>query len=419
VTKHNIVDENNLSKAYLETYEQFASDGAFLWMLRSVAIKQPHYNAKDVAQLEQRIDAQLDGLLSSIEQGWQVCKQGLDVVGPGEVFTAMVFAMRSRDVKKIQFAVEVGLSDPLAVSGLISALGWLPEHVVEPWIKRFLNGKDLRHKFLGIAACSVRREDPGLILESIFQRPDCIENEALYGRALRLVGELRQQSCMPYLLVAMNSNVESIRFWASWSAGLLGNHACLEYLQPFVFCSSPFQERAISLAFRLLPIEVARQWISMMAKDSRLSRAVIKATGALGDPHAVNWLIDKMSVPTLTKLAGEAFYNITGIHIVENNLHTHVSSSNIELEFDDDENLATPSAQLVANVWRVRGAHFIVGRRYFLGELFHSQHLMGAISDGYQRQRYSAAVAMTLLENGPTLINVSGRTNVSEPPPII
>jgi len=398
----------DLPLAYGEAYHQYGSDAAFLWLLRSMVINQPHYNDKDIAELELRLSAHLDGLMSSIESGWDVCQQGLVLAEAGEVFAAMVFAMRSRDVKKIQCAVEVGLGNPMALKGLVSALGWLPQHVVEPWISRFLNGKDLKHKLLGLAGCSVRRQDPGVILDSIFQRAECLEDEAIYARALRLVGELRRQDCMPYVLIGINSELESVRFWASWSAGLLGDHACLSSLRQFVFNPSPFQEHAINLAFRLLPVDVARQWISQMSKDTHLGRAVIKATGVLGDPHAVNWLIAKMAVPSLAKLAGEAFYNITGLHIVDNNLNaqTPPRSGDIQdMELDEDENLAMPSPHLVATIWRSRGARFIVGRRYFLGELIHAQSLLAYVEQGYQRQRHGAAIELALQENGCALVN--------------
>ncbi|MCP3852889.1 MAG: hypothetical protein GY694_22075, partial [Gammaproteobacteria bacterium] len=54
------------TSAYGDTLEQLADNASFLWILRSIAVEQPHYSVSDILELEQRIDAQLDGLMTSI-----------------------------------------------------------------------------------------------------------------------------------------------------------------------------------------------------------------------------------------------------------------------------------------------------------------------------------------------------------------
>jgi hypothetical protein len=125
---------------------------------------------EEIFDLEQRIDQQIDALMTSIELAWPVCVDVLELVEPGEIFTATLVAFRSHDIDKIQTAVEVGLSNKAGVKGLISALGWLPGRVVHSWIKKFFTSKDLNHKFLAIAACSVRRENPEEYLNRILER---------------------------------------------------------------------------------------------------------------------------------------------------------------------------------------------------------------------------------------------------------
>jgi hypothetical protein len=45
-----------------EIVSQHAEEAAFLWLLRSNAICQPHYALKDLAKLDGRVEAHLDGL---------------------------------------------------------------------------------------------------------------------------------------------------------------------------------------------------------------------------------------------------------------------------------------------------------------------------------------------------------------------
>ncbi len=409
----------NTQHAYVHTYERYASDTAFLWLLRSQAATQPHYTARDILALEHRIEAGLDGLTTSVDMGWQACEEALELQEPGEVFTTMVIALRSHEAHKIQKAVEAGLENDLATPGLISAVGWLSAEITTPWTERFLKGKAMSHKYLGLAACSVRRQDPGEILNNILQRDDCQQHEKLYARALRLVGELRRQDCMPAINAAMTADNNDIRFWANWSAVLLGHHAGLHNLQPFVFTAEPHQHLAIQLAFRVLPVETARQWITSLSKDESQIRAVIKACGALGDPHAINWLIHKMQDPEVARLAGEAFSSITGIDLKKNQLLIDVPDvspgvadddiNDNNIDRDEDEDLPIPDTEEITAIWLAHGLNFIVGHRYFMGHPVAPDVLKETLSNGTQRQRHAAAMALALHEHGMPLPNTCAR----------
>ena len=187
--------------AYRDIYEQYVDDASFLWVLRSIAVEQPHQDLTSLRELEQRIEAQLDGLMTAVEDAWEICLQALEHEESGEVFTSTVIAFRSHDIVKIQKVIEVGLCSDETAKGLISAMGWLPGNLVHPWIKKFFTSKDLGHKYIALAACSVRRENPGEYLNRILERDDCKQHEKLYARALRLIGELRRQDLMQYLSV--------------------------------------------------------------------------------------------------------------------------------------------------------------------------------------------------------------------------
>jgi len=405
--------------AYHEIYEQYANDASFLWLLRSITINQPHVDARDLLALEQRITAQLDGLMASVDVGWQVCEEALEQQGAGEVFTAMVVAMRSHEGKKIQLAVQAGLNNEPAMPGLISAMGWLPDEMAVPWIGRFLNGKDMAHKYLGLASCSVRRHDPAELLSTILQRRDCHQHEQLYARALRLVGELRRQDCMPALNIAMSAENKGVRFWAHWSAVLLGHRGNLEDLKPFVFNPGRYQIQAIQVAFRVLPVEQAREWISQLSEDEAQVRAVIKATGVLGDPHAVNWLVSKMEEPSLAKLAGKSFAYITGVDLKKQQLAIDEpdnypvipadDTDDHNIELDEDEHLLYPDVEKVAAQWRHHGQNFIVGRRYFMGQVITPALLKSTLTNGTQCHRHAAAMELALSENGMRLPNTNAR----------
>jgi len=414
---NNTPDPLNVKHTYKDFYKQSVEDASFLWLLRSIVMEQPHYYARDIHTLEQRIETRLDGLMTALDPGWEACEEALEFQEPGEVFTAMIIAMRSHETGKIKTAVDIGLENALATPGLISAMGWLPDELANPWTERFLNGKEMAHKYLGLATCSVRRQNPGERLTNILQRDDCRQHEKLYSRALRLIGELRRQDCMPAINQAMHDDNENIRFWAIWSAVLLGHPTSAHHLQDFVFKTGPYQNQAIQLAFRALPISQARGWIDKLAEDKNQTRAVIKATSALGDPHAINWLINTMQDPTLAKLAGESFTLITGIDIAAhqsvldapNNIIAIDDTDNNAIDLDDDENLPTPDAEKIASIWCQQSPHYIIGHRYFMGQPIGAKHLKEILTDGTQRQRHAAAMELALSESDMPLPNTRAR----------
>ncbi len=405
---------------YLDIYERYVDEASFLWVLRSVAVNQPHYRVPDIAELDKRIDNYLDGLQTSPDDGWQVCLRATEFEEAGEAFTIGVTAFRSLEVQKIQKAVEFGLLNEQTFKGLVSALGWLPGKLCHSWIKKFFTSKDLNHKYLAMAACSVRREDPADYLNRVFERDDCLAHQHLYARALRIVGELKRDDHVLALEHAVKSDNESIRFWATWSGVLLGKREWVVQLKDYVLKPGPYQAKAIELVFRVLPPGMAREWITELAGDQTQVRNVIKATGVLGDPQAVNWLIANMRAPESARLAGEAFTLITGIDLEGNGLalevpdlvYTDDEGTGEDVELDEDENLPWPDPDKIAATWQKYGSGLGQGRRHFMGRQINAETLKQQIESGGQRHRYAASIELAVMEQKQILINTRARAAV-------
>lgn len=411
--------KNTTVNAYQDIYDQYVVEASFLWLLRSIAIEQPHYDRQEILQLENRLEAQLDGLLTAPDDAWLACLDALQLEEPGEVFTATVVAFKSHDMDKISTAVKVGLSNDETEKGLISALGWLPGNLVHSWIKKFFTSKDLNHKYLALCACSIRRENPADYLNRILDRDDCKEHIKLYARALRIIGELRRQDLMQHLTDALTHDNEDIKFWAIWSLILLGHHQQVSELEPYVLTDNPNQLHAINIAFRVLPIGQAREWISKLSNNKSQTRAVIHATGILGDPHAINWLILKMREMIHARLAAQSFTFITGIDLAENDLigedKNHLIAQPNDLEddsdvsLDEDENLPWPDYEKVSAMWMNDGNKFVTGQRYFLGQSISAENLKNYIHNGNQRQIHAAALELALTQNEMPMQNTRAR----------
>src|SRR5215472_17060767 len=91
-----------------EVVGQHAEDAAFLWFSRDRAVRAPHYRLKDLARLDERVEANIDGLRVAGATGWELAAKALQQEGPGEVFAAAVLAFESNNAERIKAVLEVG-----------------------------------------------------------------------------------------------------------------------------------------------------------------------------------------------------------------------------------------------------------------------------------------------------------------------
>src|SRR5881628_2349581 len=143
--------------------EQHAEEASFLWLLRDAAVSQPHYSLADLAKLDNRVEAHLDGLRVAGNAGWEICKKAMEEGDAGEVFAAAVLAFESMEDEHLQAVLKVGAGTP-EVRGLVSALGWLSFAQAESHIKRLVAAGSPVHRRVGIAAGAVQRQHLGQAL---------------------------------------------------------------------------------------------------------------------------------------------------------------------------------------------------------------------------------------------------------------
>ncbi len=420
----------SINLAYSDVVEQFVNDASFLWVLRSVAVNQPHYNVADMRDLEQRIQEQLDGLSVEPQIAWDLIVQALDFNEAGEVFTAAVFAFRSMEVERIKYTVSAGLINQNTMAGLISALAWLPLKLVEAWLHKFYMSKDMAHKEIALAVSRARRENPGEKLDRIFSREDCMAISSLRIQALRAAADLKRVDLVNSVSTSLEHEDDSVRFWAIYASNLLGSRQHILLLEPYVLTENPLQTRAIQLAFRVLPIDLARSWIGKLVEDSTQTRSAIKAMAVLGDPEAVPWMINLMRQAEYARIAAEAFTLITGIDLDSHDLTIDVPDIDGVLpdeldegvDLDEDENLDWPNVDKIMATWQKYGGRFQGAKRFLMGKEVCPENMVffekqvcpdRAIREpGYlygQRQRQAAAFEVALSSLDTSFLNVESK----------
>ena len=111
--------------------------------------------------------------------------------------------------------------------------------------------------------------------------------------------------------------------------------------------------------------------------DPRHARLAVTACGIIGDPAFVPWLIGRMGVPELARVAGESFSMITGVDLAYDDLEKDApedfqsgptdNPADENVALDPDEDLLWPDPALIQAWWQDNGARFPAGTRHLLG----------------------------------------------------
>jgi uncharacterized protein (TIGR02270 family) len=79
---------------------EFAEEAAFLYLLRNHAVRSPHFTLKDLARLDERLEAHIDGLRVAGDAAWDICEDTFKNDDRG-VFPAAVLAFEDGNETRI------------------------------------------------------------------------------------------------------------------------------------------------------------------------------------------------------------------------------------------------------------------------------------------------------------------------------
>jgi uncharacterized protein (TIGR02270 family) len=392
--------------------EQHAEEAGFLWLLRDAAVYGPHYNLADLAHLDDRVEAHIDGLRIAGEAGWEIGKEALAREEPGELFAAAVLAYESGDEDRIQTVLSVGTASPDVSRGLVSALGWLSYEQAGKYIQQLFTTESPDLRRIGIAAHAVHRQEPGRSLVDALSDADPL----LKAQGLRAVGQLGRVDLVAALRSHLQDDDIKCRFSAGWSAALLGELQTLPVLRSLAETDFSHRREAMGMAVRIMDLSAAHAWQKELAENPETSRLAVTAAGVIGDSFSVPWLMEQMKIPQLSRVAGESFTMITGVDIAYENFEGErpegfesgptEDSEDENVEMDPDEDLPWPNTDLIEKWWWSHRGEFQNGIRYLCGKPMTMDSLQNVLRTGYQRQRAAAAIELAIRQPGQPLFEV-------------
>jgi uncharacterized protein (TIGR02270 family) len=388
-----------------DVVSQHAEDAAFLWCSRDRAVRAPHYYLKDLARLDERVEANIDGLRVAGPVGWDLASEALKQEGPGELFAAAVLAFETRERKRLDKVFEALGKNPSLGRAAISALGWMRFEDAKPVLDEIVRSTrpDLRR--IAIAGYAAHRVNPGDPLRDALADADA----GLRVRAFRAAAELGRVDLAYSIARHIGVADPQSSFWAAWSVARLGlrGYDVTDVLRRTAESDAPYADAALQMFLRCLRLPEANEWISTMLKDSKHQRRGVQGIGIVGDPARVSELIGYMQIEALTRVAGEAFSTITGVDLKYHDLDRPKPESfeagptdnpgDAEVAMDQDEDLPWPAPDLVRKWWDKHQDEFQPGVRYLRGKPIDTKSLIDALKNERQRQRVAAALDLALL----------------------
>jgi uncharacterized protein (TIGR02270 family) len=395
--------------------QQHAEESAILRNTRSRLLRAPHIRLPQLSHFDERLAAHLDGLAVAGEVGSRLCEAELETQGVGRVFAASVRAIEERDEKRLDRLFALVEAVPDSLKGLTSAFGWVAADYLRGLVRALLDSDQPLRQSVGLAACAMHQVDPGPALAAAVADSDA----GLRARALRTVGVCGRQDLMSACQeAAVQDDDPSCRFWAGWSAVLLGDRGrALAQSAEYIHQPGPFRDASMQIVLRAMDIQRGLDCLKRLAQDAAGKRELIQGAGTAGDPYYAEWLLGQMENPVFARLAGESFSSITGLDFAHPDFNGK-APENFEsgpsddpeddnVAIDPDEDLPWPDHQKAISWWKANKNRFADGAPHFLGEPVRIDHCRRVLHEGYQRQRRAAALFLSLLQPGTVLFNTS------------
>ncbi|WP_434349032.1 TIGR02270 family protein [Myxococcus virescens] len=392
----------------IDVIEEHFSEAAFLYSQWERALRGTNYNLEETAQLEERLLAHLDGLVLGGEPVAEaLLSPALDGGEPGEVFCSVFASIAESPPAALEVALALApVAPPEVLASLRRALELSGRTGLDASLVPLLKAPEASVQALALEVLSFRGAVPrGVALELLDQA-----DGRVVAAAMRGLGTLERDIGHRELRRLLDDNRPQVRL-AAIETGLLSGiraawDACRQEAQGCGEGASP----ARVLQAICGDDEDVERLVALMVND--VVRAdIVWALGFTGRVAAVEACLELMGhVPSVARLAGEAFSAITGLVLKDTYaVELEEGDSLPPLEEDDldadlsskeEDNLPVPARAAVADWWQRARQDYSRSGRYLGGKPFSGAALLDALARGPMRRRHVHARELALRTQG-------------------
>jgi uncharacterized protein (TIGR02270 family) len=389
--------------------EEHLEEADFLYTQRRTALEDDDYNLLELAEMEERLLAHIDGLVIAGDEGWNLLEERLASDDEGEAFVAALTALASGNTERREELLKVfAAAKRENLAGLKAALCLFGAgETTEPLRALMAEAEtETATAILEILAfhrkgLSAREVESVLASDENPIRCAGLQTAAAMGwrdLADRSVGVLAAED--PSLVA------EAVR-----TGFILGRNEGLQKARELLAGGEPLGAQ-LQIWLGLGGSESDRALLTTSLAAEEMAREAVIALGWLGNPAAIDDLLRHLDRPDLARQIGAAMRRITGVDLATENL---VQSEQDEAEdaepeddfadpvFDPDEALPWPDTERIAAWWQENRRHYAGHDRFRYGQKWDREAVLEVLRSGGLQERHLAACELARMGSGEAL----------------
>jgi hypothetical protein len=438
-----------------------AGDAAFYWQQHDGSAHSPLVGLPQLAEFDRLLDAHLDGLRVAGEPGWEIALAQLQRWQRApEVFVCAVLALEHSDpgtrLAAVWAVVEKNPSRMLR--GFISALAWVPAQQGLGWCRHWLSdeGTPIPLAVAAWRALAIRQGAPGQPALSTYEAVVAAISQALpkalacpdvhlRAAACRLLPQWDESHLLPLLqdpaprvraeaaiglMVALRRNAkvanprmrltaaqrEDLQSQAAGALWLVTHEACQHLTTLSGLPRTQAQHRLMRWLCHLgLAAPMGHAGIAKLI-DLLPPRLALWFVLHHGDGHYLPWVVQRMSDPEVSRLAGWVWGVMTGASLHHRGLALpprgpKEAPRNTDIQ---DPGLPEPNAAAIERLALALPSHVVS----LNGQTVNETVLTQALWHAPQAIRWIANQRLALMGGSPIDIRAHARTQQSALPPL-
>lgn len=377
--------------------EQYAEGAAHLILTRRTWRRGYRFALRDLRRLDERIEAHLDALVLCGESGEHALNELRAQDEPGALAALTMLRLARGDAALPNWLAMTCDDDGVLQADIDEAFAWVPYRYVSHCLGELFRSGNPHLRRIAVGAATEHRV-PSLSLAACLQAAE----PSLVGEVLRHIGTLRLNARTTILDPDL---AQASGYWMAWAQLFTGSPTpALRALTALALESGAAQEDARDTALAVLPLGEAHELLRATTEADERSRVI--GCALIGDSRYLPWLIERMAVPALARVAGEAFSTMTGIDLVHQGLDGPPLLDDLDEDEplglsatrSSDEELLWPDHKKVSAWWAAHQNLYPPGVRLLCGAPVCAASARRILQSGYQRHRALARVHLALLD---------------------
>lgn len=390
-----------------ELLEQHRDEATFLWLQWERSLVAPDYVLEEVAELEERLLAHVDGLVLGGPRAAEHLVVPALESEEQEVVATLAYVLLSPELPSGSEVVRTALeaAPPALLPAFQRALELRGYEVLPSWLPTLLEQDEPARQALALEVFASHAMHPGPMLAELLRH----EEPTVAAAALRLATRLRQPLERDVLQSCLCSPVTALRDAALEAGVQAGYQAAWRTCREAVEAGgSSMRHPALLLALGGAREDEERLEYLLAYPHHRAD--ALWALGFSGRVSAAEACLEWLEDKAVSQLAAEAFCATTGLTLQGHLLAPPVQEESLPpLEQDDldadltpkpEDELPRPAAAQVRAWWESARKQFNPGERYLSGRPFTLEGLYESLLVAPMRRRHVLALDLLLRSQG-------------------